>query len=136
MTFVTRPARAAPPHLRRYAAGVFADLARRTRFVDPNLIEAWPALVGAEIAGLCRPGRLSGGRAGKTLELIAPNGAAAARVQFEAEAIRRRLNDHLGPGVIGHISVRQSANPAVSDGHLEGALARFKASVRQKSGES
>jgi len=136
MAIVTKPARSPPPHLRRYTAGVFADLARRTRYVDPALIEAWPALVGAEIAGLCRPGRLSGGRTGRTLELIAPNGAAAARVQFEAEAIRRRLNDYLGPGAIGHISLRQSASGQPGEVRLAGALARFRASILEKSRDS
>lgn len=135
LTVVTKPARSAAPHFRRYAAGVFADLARKTKFVDPKLIESWPALVGPEIAALCRPGRLSAGRAGRTLELIAPNGAAAARVQFEVDAIRRRLNHHLGPGAVGHISVRQSASPAPADARLDGALARFRASIRQKSGD-
>ena len=130
---VTRPARKAPPQLNRFAARVFADLAQKTKFVDPNLAANWAAIVGPEIASLCRPGMLSGGRAGRTIELIAPNGAAAARVQFEAEAIRRRLNGHLGPGVVGHVSVRQSA-ACTSDPKLDGALARFRASIRQKGG--
>lgn len=129
---VTRPARQGPPHLRRYAAGIVAGLARKTKFVDPALGVDWPAIVGAEIAALCRPGKLSGGRFGRTLEVIAPNGAAAARVKFEAASIRRKVNDVLGPGVVGHISVRQSAAIAEADPRLEAVLSRFRASVRRR----
>jgi hypothetical protein len=134
MTIVTKPARQPPPRVHRYAAKVFADLAQKTKFVDPGLAASWSAIVGGEFASLCRPGRLSGGRAGRTLELIARNGPAAARIQFEAEAIRGLVNTHLGPGTVGHISVRQSA-ARPSDVRLVGALARFKASIREKKGD-
>ena len=136
MTIVTKPARSGPPHMRRHVARIVADLARRTKYVDPSLVEAWPALVGPEIAALCRPGRLAGGRLGRTLEVIAPNGAAAARVQFEAEAIRSRLNEHLGPGAVGRVAVRQGSGVQSPHSQLDGALTRCRASIRRKSGDS
>lgn len=126
----TRPARPAPPAIGRYSAKIFADLAGRTRFVDPALAANWTALVGGEIAALCRPGRLTGGRVGATLELHAPSAAAAARAQFEAESIRRRLNDYLGPGRVGRITVLHLQGRASTGGSgLDGALSRFRASL-------
>lgn len=130
----TRPARKAPPPLGRYAAAVLADLARRTRFVDPAIASRWPDLVGPEIAALSRPGRLTGAGPGRTLEIIVPDGAAAARVAFEAEAIRRRLNEALGPGAIGRVAVRQRAEAAAADPRLETALSRFRAAVARRDG--
>lgn len=128
---ITKPPRSAAPHLRKFTAEVFANLARKTKYVDPGLASVWPAIVGPEIARLCRPGKLSGGRSSRTLELIASNGSAAARVQFEAAAIRRKVNDHLGPDVVGHISVRQSALRE-ADPRLQGALARFRAAIAER----
>lgn len=130
----TRAARAAAPPIRRYGAQVFAELARITNYVDPNLAASWSAIAGEDLARLCRPGRLSGGRIGRTLEVIAADGAAAALVQFEAESLRRNVNDFLGPGAVGRIYVRQAGQR--SDGAssaegspLGGALSRFRASV-------
>lgn len=134
---VTKPVRSAPPGVGRIAARIFSDLARQTRYVDPNLAADWPRIVGPKIAGLCRPGRLTGGRLGRTLEVFAPNGAAAARVQFEAEAIRRRVNEFLGPGAVGRIAVRQAAARLGEGGEgagLESALGRFRAAVSAKKG--
>lgn len=128
----SKPARRAPPAIGRFANEIFSDLARRTRFVDPNLAVDWPRIVGTELAGLCRPGRLSGGRLGRSLEVYAASGAAASRVQFEAETLRRKVNEYLGPGVVGRIVVRQAADSA--EGGLESALGRFRAAVKAKSG--
>lgn len=127
----TRPARPAPPAIGRYAAKVFADLARQTRYVDPDLAAEWPRIVGRELALLCRPGRLTGGRIGRTLEILAATGAGATKVQFEAEAIRRRMNEVLGPGVVGRVIVRQTSTlPAGGDGaRLKTALSRFRAAI-------
>lgn len=130
----TRPARKAPPPVGRFTAAIFAELARKTRFVDPAIASRWPDLVGTEIAGLCRPGRLAGGGRGGTLEIVVADGAAAARVEFEAEAIRRRLNDALGPGAIGRLVVRQRASGAADDPRLAAALSRFRAAVKKRDG--
>ena len=127
----TRPARPAPPGVGRAAARVFSDLARATRYVDPALADNWPTLVGRELADLCMPGRLSGGRLARTLEIWCSSGAAAARIQFEAETIRRKLNEFMGPGAVGRILVRQRASAAKADpdDRLGAALGRFRSSV-------
>lgn len=130
---VSNPARRAAPAIGRYANEIFSELARRTRFVDPNLAVDWPRVVGTELAGLCRPGRLSGGRLGRSLEVFAASGAAASRVQFEAETLRRKVNEYLGPGVVVRIVVRRAAEAA--DTRLESALGRFRAAVKARSGK-
>lgn len=131
----TRPARKASPPVGRFTASVFSDLAQKTKFVDPALARAWPRIVGEEIAALCRPGRLTGAKAGRTLEVVVPNGAAAARVQFESGRIRENVNAFLGPGVVARIGVRQAGGKAPKpprDGEnaarLDSALGRFRAS--------
>ena len=55
----TRPARSAAPAIARAGASVFADLAKRTKFMDPALAERWPALAGEKIAALARPAAAS-----------------------------------------------------------------------------
>ncbi len=123
----TRPVRSAPPAISGAARAVIEGLARRTRFVEPNLGADWPSIVGSEAAALCRPGRMTGGRADRTLEVVAANSAAAAKIRFAAEDLRRRVNDHLGPGTIGRIAVRQRGAPNPDPGPGGAAtLSRFR----------
>jgi hypothetical protein len=132
----TRPARAAPPRIGRHAARLIEDLARVTRYVDPALAARWPEIVGPEFAALSRPGRLTGGRANETLEIYVPSGAAAARLQAEIEIVRGRVNAYLGPERVRRIALRQSAAAAAPGGaasdRLDGALARFRASIADR----
>lgn len=107
----TRAARAPAPGLGRFTGEVIEGLARQTRFVDPELIARWPVLAGPELSKLCRPGRLTGGREGRTLEVVVPHGAAAASVEFASETLKRRLNDYFGPNAIVRIAVVQGAAP-------------------------
>lgn len=133
---LTKPARPAPPAVGRAAARIVSDLARKTRFVDPALAADWAGVIGRELAALCRPGRLSGGRGGRTLEIYAKNGAAAARVRFEAETIRRKVNDYLGPGAVGRIVVRQAGNDRnTQTDRLDSALGRFRAGIAARRNE-
>lgn len=102
---MTRPARPAPPPVGRFASSLVADLARRTRFVDPVVVERWSEIAGPELSRLARPGRLTGGVGGRTLELVVADGAAAARVEFEREALIGRLARYFGEGSISRIAV-------------------------------
>lgn len=148
----TRPARRAAPPIARAGAAVFAGLAKKTKFVEPALAENWPALAGEKLAGLCRPGRLTGRAPGKTLELRVPSGAAAAAVQMEADGLIARLNAYLGPGAVGRLAIVQSGpagkplrvggqsvaeapEDGPPDSPLGAALASFKAAVRRRNGE-
>lgn len=136
----TRPVRAAPPAIARAASGVFAALARKTKYVDPALAERWPDIAGADIAALCRPGRLVGPRQDRTLEVHAASGAAAAQVQMRAGDIKTRVNAYLGPGAVARIAIRQfaparrSAATADGDGRLGQALAAFRAAISRRNG--
>lgn len=123
----TRPQRPPPPHLNLALSRLFTRIAAETRHAEPALIERWADIAGRDLARLGRPGRIVGGVKAATLEVIAPNGAAAARLQFEAEALRQRANQFLGPGRIGRIAVRQSG--ATDAAPVESALSRFRAAL-------
>lgn len=118
----TRPQRPAPPHLRRYLAGLCSDLAERTRLADPQLVARWNEIAGAEIAAIATPGRILGGLRNATLEINVRDGAAALRLGMEQDALRRRLNRFLGPERIGQIHIRQTG--AGSDAPT--GLSRFR----------
>ncbi len=104
----TKPARSAPPHVRRYSSEILANLAKRTNYVDPRLAADWSQIVGASSASLCRPGRLLGGRRHAVLEIHAINSAAAARLQFDEERLRQAVNAFLGPETVARLSIKHS----------------------------
>ena len=108
----TKPARSAPPHMRRYSSAILADLAKRTNYVDPRLAADWSKIVGPKSATLCRPGRLLGGRRNAVLELHAINSAAAARLQFDEERLRQAINAYLGPDTVARLTIRHSQSGA------------------------
>lgn len=147
----TRPARRAAPKLSRAGAAVFSALAGKTRFADPQLVAHWPSIAGAEIASLCRPGRIVGMRAGRTLEIVVKSGAEAAEAQMRADDIITRVNGYLGPNSVTRIAVRQisGANPAPEPGArtraareeennspLGQALSSFRAAVKRRNDEA
>ncbi len=121
----TRGQRPSAPALGRFSTGVLEGLAQKTRFVDPELIARWTALAGPELSKICRPGRLTGSREGRTLEVIVPHGAAAASVEFAAETLKRRLNDYFGPNAVLRILVIQGPGPK-GEGRPGGGLYRFR----------
>lgn len=134
----TRPPRSAAPRIARAGAGVFALLAKQTRFIDPGLAEQWPSLAGERVAALCRPGKITGRPPGRTLELHAVSGAAAAELNMLKDGLLARLNAYFGPSFITRIAVRQRpaaaspAEPAGRDDGLGAALSSFRAAVRRR----
>lgn len=144
----TKPPRPAAPRLSRMTANIFAELAKKTRFIDPSLAESWPALAGERIAALSRPGRITGQGRDKTLEIHVRDGAAAAEVQMEADALIQRLNSYLGPRAVARLKVRQSgreetpakpppaADRSDDDSPLGAALASFRSAVKRRNPES
>ena len=139
----TRPVRRGPPKAARAAAAVFSQLAKSTRYADPGLSDNWPSIAGADIAALGRPGKLHGNGPGRTLEVIVPDGAAAAELQMRADDLLLAVNRYLGPGAVNHIAVRQRAGgkprpPAAdsgTDGPLGAALSSFRAAIKARSGD-
>ena len=145
----TRAARRAPPKIASAGANVFAALAKKTKFADPELIGHWPTIAGADLAALCRPGRITGMRAGRggkgrTLEVIAANGAAAAETQMRADELLAKVNRYLGPNAVARIAVRQSnkapepaaaprmANAPDEASPLGDALSSFRSAVARR----
>lgn len=108
----TKPARKAATVAATKTGIVMARVAQRTRFADPALVRIWKDVVGEEFASLCRPGRMSGGRANRTFEVCTPNGAAATAVTLKMDELKERLNAHYGPGTIGVVKVRQTSRIA------------------------
>ncbi|MEM9706506.1 MAG: DciA family protein [Pseudomonadota bacterium] len=121
----TRPVRSAPPPLAKYTRSIFAGLAKHTSYIDPALSDHWSGIVGREIADLCRPGRLRGGRTNATLELVAISSAAAAAVQFHDGEIRSKVNAYFGANTVARISVTAAAarHPNQSVGNATGTRA-------------
>jgi hypothetical protein len=132
----TRPVRPAPPKAGRFGVSIIARLAKQTKFVDPALAARWSEIAGEEIATLCRPGRMTGARQDRTLEIRAYSGAAATQLQMLAETLLARVNAYLGPGAVSRIAIRQaqSARPRekAPDGALDAALSSFRAAVEHK----
>lgn len=117
---VTRPARAAPPAIRRYSSELLAQLAQRTRFADPAIAARWREIAGLELAGISRPGRLSGNGAGRTLEVVATDGGAAQLLQMRSADLIARLNEFLGPRAVSRISILQSGGQMNAGGKVPG----------------
>lgn len=142
----TRARRSPPPRLGRLTAGVFANLAKKTNYIDPAIADHWLTIAGPEIAALCRPGRITGDRRARSLEVYAPSGAAGAQLQYLTDDLRQRVNNYLGPNAIARITVKQSASRSRGPGPnhdskravsteaspLEGALASFRRSIGKK----
>jgi len=139
----TRPVRRGPPKVARAAADVFSRLAKTTRYADPGLADNWPSIAGADIAALGRPGRLLGNGPGRTLEIIAPDGAAAAELQMRTGDLLTAINRYLGPGAVNHIAVKQRPGEAARTGGrdddanepLGAALSSFRAAIRARSSD-
>jgi hypothetical protein len=144
----TRPVRRAAPKIGRASASVFSRLLKKTSYAEPGLCDHWPDIAGPDIAALCRPGRLTGRGPGRTLEIHAPSGAAAAQLQMQTEALLARVNRYLGPGAVARIAIVQSAGAALrqteqsqpapplsgDDTSLGTALSSFRAAISRKNG--
>jgi hypothetical protein len=84
--------------------------AAKRGFAQARLAALWPEIVGAEIAALCRPLKLTAvrGPAGGLLTL-AVAGAQATKLQMLLPVLRERMNAALGPGTVGRIQLTQVA---------------------------
>ncbi len=148
-TVKTKPARSAAPPLARASANIFAALANKTKYVDPALAQRWPELAGEKLASLSRPGRITGQPRDKTLEIHVATGAAAAVIQSEADALRKRINAYLGPRSVARLAIRQSGRHAEragatpksapagrdDDSPLGDALRSFRSAVKRRGPE-
>lgn len=95
-------ARLAAPHIRRAAEGRGIAVAR--------ILTDWPEVVGADLAGVCRPVRMTHGKGGfgGTLTLLV-QGAQAPRVAMEVERIRLQVNACYGWNAVARITLTQTS---------------------------
>lgn len=78
-------------------------------FAVSRLLTHWPEIVGADLAGLARPVRVSYGRGfGATLTVLA-SGASAQIVQMQLPRIVERVNACYGYAAIAAVRVTQTA---------------------------
>ena len=144
----TRRARRAPPSVAKAGSAVFSRLAKKTKYVDPNLADDWLSIAGPEIAALCRPGRITGMPGARTLELHTESSAAALQLQGQTDDLLSRLDGYFGPGVVTRISFRQTAGrrragshtpqaaESVQDSGLQTALSSFRKAVARRGGST
>ena len=138
----TLPARRAPPHIGSNGLSIFAALARKTKFAHPDLCTRWTKIAGEKIAAIAAPGRIIGRGRERTLEVHVKDGAAAMLVQNQADTLCAQVNQYLGAGTVGRITIRQMGPRAISEragpersgpvraGETEEPLAKALASFR------
>lgn len=96
-----RPARDPVP-LRAVLDAVTRDLEGASTDVITTIVQAWPDIVGAQLASVAQPGALVDG----TLTVIVADAAAATALRHQAGALRDRLAARCGPGVVRALRVR------------------------------
>lgn len=104
----------APPPRRGRSAAVAQDSSSlaatafaRKGFDDPTLVLRWTEIVGAEVARLAVPVKLSSGASGGTLTLKAEPGASLF-LQHETRELCDRINAYLGRPVVAKLRFVQA----------------------------
>jgi len=93
-----RPVRLAPKSVGRDVRRVTRKHLKGTGSPVSKLKDDWEKIVGERLAKLCRPEKISGSKAGRTLTLrVLP--AAAALIQHQSETIRQRVSVTAGGDV-------------------------------------
>ena len=102
------------------AAGLLREPIRKAGesrgFATTRLLTHWSEIVGSDLAGLCRPVKVSYGQGGlgATLTILA-SGAAAPLVQMQLPALKERVNACYGFAAIARIQVTQTAAQGFAD---------------------
>ncbi|MEO0681044.1 MAG: DUF721 domain-containing protein [Pseudomonadota bacterium] len=112
-------ASASPPPLRRKGAGflhasasavrMLKEASARRGFAEPRILTDWDAIMGAALAPVCRPVKVSyaGKNFGATLVVLA-EGPRAPEVQMLGPKIVERVNAHYGYRAVSRIRVVQT----------------------------
>lgn len=96
------------------AAGLLREPIRKAGesrgFAISRLLTHWPEIAGRDLAGLCRPVKVSYGQGGlgATLSVLA-SGAAAPLVQMQLPQLKERVNACYGYAAIARIQVTQTS---------------------------
>ena len=100
----------------RLLGKVMGPALRRRGFAESQVVERWSDIIGAELAAVCVPEKLSFARnqaAGGTLHLRAA-GAAGLRLQHLIPQIIDRVNAFYGYRAVGRIRLLQAPLPPVA----------------------
>ncbi|MCX8099962.1 MAG: DciA family protein [Geminicoccaceae bacterium] len=101
--------RRAPVRAALLVAALLPPAARRRSLAAASILDAWPTIVGPELAARCTPLALrfpQAGRGGGVLELAARAGAAL-ELQHALPQLVERINGHLGWRAVARILLRQ-----------------------------
>jgi hypothetical protein len=102
------------------AAGLLREPIRKAGesrgFAITRLLTHWPEIAGRDLAGLCRPVKVSYGQGGlgATLSVLA-SGAAAPLVQMQLPMLKERVNACYGYAAIARIKVTQTSAQGFAD---------------------
>lgn len=101
-----RPAIRPLPRAGAAAGRVLRPIAKRFGPSLAELTERWPEIAGERLARLARPVRLTQGRDGGVLTLLA-RGPAATLIQAESSRIIERANFYCGGRVVARLKIQQ-----------------------------
>lgn len=84
-------------------------------FADGDMVAAWPAVIGQELAKLSAPERIvfpRGKRAGGTLHLRIASGSIAVELQHMQQLLIERINGYFGYRAVDRVHLIQAPIPA------------------------
>ncbi len=86
-------------------------------FAESRLLTQWAEIIGADVAAIARPVKVSYGRGGMgaTLTLLT-TGAQAPMLEMQKEGLRARVNSVYGYNAISRITITQTAPTGFADG--------------------
>jgi len=92
-----------------------SDAAAKRGFAEPDVLVRWDEIVGADLAGHCRPVKITYGRSspglGATL-LVHASGARATEIEHRAPQIVARVNAFYGYRAVSRLKVTQATGAA------------------------
>lgn len=94
------------PRAGAFAGKVLRPIAKRFGPTLAELTERWPEIAGERLARMARPMRLTQGRDGGILTLLA-RGPAATLIQAESSRIIERANFYCGGKVVARLKIQQ-----------------------------
>ena len=87
-----------------------SPIAKRQGFAMVNLMQAWPEIIGSELARQCRPQRLTRGPEGRDGTLhLGVSGPLALELQHLTPQLLERINAHYGYRAVARIALHQTA---------------------------
>ncbi|NKX45619.1 DUF721 domain-containing protein [Roseicyclus persicicus] len=92
--------------------------AEKRGFGEAKLLTHWPEIVGAEIAAIARPVKITWGRGfGGTLVLLTTGGHAPV-LEMQKDRIAERVNASYGYRAVAHVHITQTAPTGFAEGQV------------------